>query len=771
MSVRRFVGANSREAMRLVRAALGEDALILSNRSTPEGVEILALADETHQQLAGRPAEPVTPPAPTPAPRPEMPPPPGSYRQAASVAAYAAQVPPPPAAPAPIDFAALSERLLGEMQGMRELLNRQAGAAASASGSGAQLHRRLLGAGFGPCLSAEVLAALPAELAGAAAGDPALQAWLERQLAVRLPVLEDEAALLDTGGVIALVGPTGVGKTTTTAKLAARYVMRHGGSQVALVTTDSYRIGAHEQLRIYARLLGVEVHALAADAPLEQLLRQLADKRLVIIDTVGMSQRDQRLLTQIGQLGAAGRPVRLMLLLNAASHGDTLEEVVETYQRAALAAGSQLHDCIVSKSDEAARLGPVLDILIRHGLRLNYLSTGQQVPEDLQLAEALPLLRQALAVSQPSPFVAADGAPASASQRLEALSRGLLGHGRALAAALDGLRREVEGFALLESVWQLTALPRSLQGERLEQLLAALDASAAPLPGRQLLWGRTAPVPGAGWSMPLLSLGSEGQLQARPWLAHWLPAGQDQRLHWAHARLQASRHLLPACPDGAGLAQLAALGTPWLCAAKAGSRVEYLGERYGLGQLAAVGETYGSLDLRHRGRAVRLDLQRLPVRLKAAGSRYADAPAWGLQAWFGALFERDGGQPLGQRHWLAWTPQVGEQALASQAQGLALQLACDELPSLSLRAWQALGEAHGQLQPELRLFLAAGLAASAAHLDQSSAEWAMDVRAQLLSLGGVRRARGAGQLLDALLHAMAARDAFRQVGASASGQF
>jgi len=455
MSVRRFVAASSREAMRQVREFLGEDALILSNRPVAEGVEILALAEEEQQavQAAAAPAAPARPAAPA------------DYRQVATAAQAGRSAAPPPTA-ADLDFAALGQRLLGEMQDMRALLDRRMQAPAASDGCRGPLRQRLLGAGFGPCLSDEILAGLPAELASGPAAAPALQAWLERQLEARLPVLEDEAGLLDEGGVIALVGPTGVGKTTTAAKLAARYVMRHGPGQVALISTDSFRIGAHEQLRIYARLLDVEVHTLAAVAPLEPLLAGLAGKRLIIIDTVGMSQRDRRLLTQINQLGAAGRSVRLMLLLNAACHGDTLEEVVGTYQRAALAAGTRLRDCIVSKCDEAARLGPVLDILMRHGLRLNYLSNGQQVPEDLQVAEARALLQQALAVSQPSPFVSEDGAD-GAGRRLDSWARGLFGRGRSLAASFETLRRELDGFALLERAWRLAALPAGVQGERL----------------------------------------------------------------------------------------------------------------------------------------------------------------------------------------------------------------------------------------------------------------------------------------------------------------
>ncbi len=776
MSVRRFVGANSREAMRQVRAALGEDALILSNRTTAEGVEILAMADEVHQNLvpdapaptaAPRPAPPVAPAVPSrPAAPPPAPPHPslGAQRAAAYLRTQEETArPAPPPAPA-LDFAALGERLLGEMQDMRELLNRQVAPASAPDGTAARLRQLLLLAGFGAHLSDELLAALPAELQQGPADAPAARAWLERQLAARLPVPEDEGDLLDHGGILALVGPTGVGKTTTTAKLAARYVMRHGSGQVALLSTDSYRIGAHEQLRIYGRLLGVEVLALPADADLDGVLAQLADKRLVIIDTIGMSQRDQRLIGQIAQLGGAGHAVRLMLLLNAASHGDTLEEVVSTYQRAARAAGSRLDDCLVTKSDEAARLGPVLDILIRHNLRLHYLSCGQQVPEDLYPADALALVQQALAASQASPFVA--GTPAATSaQRLEALSRGLLGHGRAMAAALDGLRREVDGFALLETAWQLAALPRSLQGERLAELLAV---SPPPAAVAMLLWGRAGALPGQTWSMPLLALDGAAHLLARPWLAHQLPAGAAARFEWAAQHWPAAGHLLPASPDAATLRALAAQGASWLAVAKANGRVGYAGERYTLQTLAEVAMPAGSLECRYRSHNVQLDLAVLDVTLDAGRERDQLSGAWPLRAWFGVLHDLDSGRPPLQRVWLASSVSQGEEGWHEQQAMLRQQLLCDDLPSLTGRAWLSLESLLGPLQAELRLFLAAGLAATASRLEQAEGDWAMDVRAQLLSLAGSRRQRSAQQQLDALLHLLAACDTFRQVAGSAT---
>ena len=407
MSAQRFIGANSRDAMNQVRFALGEDALILSSRMTDAGVEIMAQADAP----------------PPPAPEPPTP-----------------------------DLTALSERLLGEIEDMRQLIHTRAQPSA--------LLKWLLDAGFSASLSAQLLGSNPPQSPDAT---PArLKAWLAQRIDSHLNQLADEAELFNAPTVIALVGPTGVGKTTTTAKLAARYVMRHGPGDVALVTTDSFRIGAHEQLKIYAQLLGVELHALAPDAPLGPLLGRLADKRLVIIDTVGTSQRDRRLVTHIQQLGNSGRAVRLMLVLNAASHGDTLDDVLHTYREAAHTAGCRLDDCIVSKCDEAARLGPVLDTLIRHGLRLNYLSAGQRVPEDLQLPGASDFLQQALDVSRPSRFASAPAT--STGQHLDALVRGLLGQRKALLALCDSLAVHIDGFASLIALQQDACLSEPTAG-------------------------------------------------------------------------------------------------------------------------------------------------------------------------------------------------------------------------------------------------------------------------------------------------------------------
>ncbi|WP_227368301.1 flagellar biosynthesis protein FlhF [Halomonas sp. M20] len=790
MSVKRFVGATSRDAMRQLRAALGNDALILSNRNVAEGVEILAMADEAHGQMVGSPA--ATQPKPSAMPQAVSRNPMRASASPAPQVTERAHVPSAPSAPQ-ADFAAFSERVLGEMQDLRTLLTGQAQRSADPSRMAAEstlerLQRRLLGAGFGARLVEELLETPPVELVHAS--DELALAWAKRQLTSRLPILDDEAALLDQGGVFALIGPTGIGKTTTTAKLAARYVMRHGAAGVALVTTDSYRIGAHEQLRIYARLLGVDVHALEADAPLGDLLTRLAHKRLVIIDTVGMSQRDQRLAGQVAMLGDStgqsqghqvSRPIRRLLLLNAASHGDTLEEVVETYQRASKAAGAPLFGAILTKVDEAPRLGAVLDIAIRHGLRLHYVSHGQQVPEDLSLADGDTLLDQALNAPGDSSFAAEmPQTSGAASQRKQTqsrkqLTRGLLGQGRALVSTLNTLRNEVAGFALLERAWPLLGYSLEQQQAHLEGLLDGAKRRRhleSVEPAQAMLWAQAKSVSGVDWTMPGLSLNPSGQIQALPWLLHRLPAGEEGRVDWAREQLGIRWQLLPRCPGTATRQRMAESGSTWLATAQAGSQVIVEGRRQRLKELASLADTWTELSCRYRGRDAHLRLSRLVVTL---------ADGTSLTAWFGLLSDPESKRQLAQRYWLAPQEIAGRGDAAADraagkgsadhafAQALMAQLVHDDLPLLTRRAWQRLTDAGEKIDPELRLLVATGLAAVVSRLDQERSDWAMDVRAQLMGSLGKHRGRSTQVLMDALLHLLTARDVFLMLGDAGLG--
>ena len=243
--------------------------------------------------------------------------------------------------------------------------------------AGAALFRSLLDAGFSTKLVRTLVERMPEGLDA----DAAL-AWARNELVTHLPVLGSEDTFL-SGGVYALVGPTGVGKTTTLAKLAARCVAREGRDQVAMLTTDNFRIGALEQLQIYGRLMGVPTHSVRDAGELRRLLAELGSRKIVLIDTTGISQRDRHVAEQAAMLCDAGKTVRRLLVLNAASQGDTLDEVAYAYRNGV---GEDVAGCIITKLDEASRLGAALDTAIRHRLPIHYMSVGQKVPEHLELA-------------------------------------------------------------------------------------------------------------------------------------------------------------------------------------------------------------------------------------------------------------------------------------------------------------------------------------------------------------------------------------------------
>jgi flagellar biosynthesis protein FlhF len=197
-------------------------------------------------------------------------------------------------------------------------------------------------------------------------------------LAKHLPVIADPTCA--EGGVVAVVGPTGVGKTTTIAKLAASWCLLHGADDLALVSTDSYRIGAREQLLTYARILGVPLYAANGGKELAQVLKRLKSKKLTLIDTAGVGPRDVRLSEQLAVLREGAPRARVLLALPAQGEGHALEEATTAFSVLAPAA------CILTKVDEAASLGAAMSTAMRHGMPIAYLCNGQRVPEDLHAA-------------------------------------------------------------------------------------------------------------------------------------------------------------------------------------------------------------------------------------------------------------------------------------------------------------------------------------------------------------------------------------------------
>ena len=211
-------------------------------------------------------------------------------------------------------------------------------------------------------------------------------------LARQVPISDDD--FMQRGGVVALVGATGVGKTTTVAKLAARFTMQHGKRDVALVTTDTYRIGAKEQLLHFAQIIGIPLYAANDQQELERILARLCDKKLVLIDTAGMSQRDIRLTEQFVTLREVSPLLRSYLVISANTQLAALDEVVRTF------GGAELAGCIVTKLDEATSLGSAITVSIRHRLPIAYVGTGQRVPEDLSPARAHRLIGRAVPLAR-----------------------------------------------------------------------------------------------------------------------------------------------------------------------------------------------------------------------------------------------------------------------------------------------------------------------------------------------------------------------------------
>ncbi|MDR6394596.1 flagellar biosynthesis protein FlhF [Herbaspirillum seropedicae] len=455
MNVKKFIANSSREAWRQVREALGPDAVILSNRNIPDGVEILAMANEdmttlvaptgardpsgrpqaaSLQQQSGlppaqqprRPALLSSPPAQARPAREGAPllDQPGSERsQARAEAAPAAdarvwrsrtrdsgnaqrRAAAPAGAPQRQeqeqdrprsalpefdgkDYDEILSEVMSEIRSMRGVLETQL---AEISWGGTQKReplkgivlKEMLAAGFSASLSRLITENLPAN-----SKSQDIMFWVKSVLARNLNTLANENELLESGGVFAMVGPTGVGKTTTTAKLAARCVMRHGSGKLALITTDGYRIGGYEQLRIYGKILGVMVHSVKDETDLRIALEELKGKHTVLIDTAGVGQRDQMVAEQDAMLTGAGVDIKRLLCLNATATGGTLNEVVHAYSSSGLAG------CIITKLDEAATIGNVLDVVIRHKLNLHYVANGQRVPEDLHVANKLYLADRA----------------------------------------------------------------------------------------------------------------------------------------------------------------------------------------------------------------------------------------------------------------------------------------------------------------------------------------------------------------------------------------
>jgi flagellar biosynthesis protein FlhF len=410
MKIKRYTASSMRAALAVVRAEQGPDAVILSSRRGDEGVEVIAAIDydeglftEAKRQATATPpvlvpgpeasasAAPPRATAPTPArrtPAPAQIAPAKSALQPAAApeptaASHTAAAPQPaaapPARPTPPrpDFGyALMKR---EMQEIRQLL--QTGMAGLTWSDKrlreplkAQVLEHLSALDIAPDVASSIAEHTPRR------GSPQERSNMPLALLLsRLQFVDDTTTA--TGGITALVGPTGAGKTTTIAKLAARWCLLHGNRDLALISTDAYRIGAREQLMTYARILDAPMHTANSGKQLALLLERLSEKKLILIDTAGMGPRDARLTEQLAALKLGAADAKVLLALPAQAESQALEQIVRAYAPAKPSA------CIITKIDEASSLGGVLSVAIRHQLKIAYVCDGQRVPDDMHAAQ------------------------------------------------------------------------------------------------------------------------------------------------------------------------------------------------------------------------------------------------------------------------------------------------------------------------------------------------------------------------------------------------
>ncbi|MDX2457122.1 MAG: flagellar biosynthesis protein FlhF [Gammaproteobacteria bacterium] len=378
MKMKRFIAAGAHQAMEQVNDALGPDALILSNRKVAEGVEIIAAVDYEDELLSSTPASTESTP-------------PGD-EVSEGVAQDVTEDRAPVRTEDELDDAEKHslECMHQEITALRSMLEVPLSRLVWSEMERRQPHRAAMLARMAELGMHPVIANRVADQLADIQDDE--QGWKQSLsiLESMLPVAEDE--LLDTGGVVALVGPTGVGKTTTIAKLAARFALRHGRRHVALVTMDHYRIGAHDQLRTYGKLIGVPVYIAGDEEELRVILNQMNDRKLILIDTAGTSQRSMQLAEKFAALNVDGAEIRRYLVLSATSQMTVNDEVISAFS------GIKPEGCILTKIDEATSLGSSLSVLIRHKLPVSYMGDGQCVPDDFHPASARRLIAQAVAL-------------------------------------------------------------------------------------------------------------------------------------------------------------------------------------------------------------------------------------------------------------------------------------------------------------------------------------------------------------------------------------
>lgn len=410
MKVKRFFAPDMRQAMKLVRDEFGSDAAILSNNKVAGGVEIVTAVDydssilrQPTDDIADQTPDALTDSLADALAKAKDVIDSASERQDVAMEngfqtnmGNAGHKNHAEAMVGTLGSAAKSQNMSAEnaamkamqseIQGLRELLKEQMqDSMAERKPVEAMVQKRLRRLGLSKVFSQRLLTSLALE-----ENTDFSSAWDKAVSQLQHNILTVSSDVADQGGIIALLGPTGVGKTTTIGKLAARYVLKHGPESLALVTTDCYRVAAYEQLRTFGRILGVPVRVVDDKHPLEETLKSLKSKNLVLIDTAGLSVQDPNMAEQLRLLDSTSARIKKYIVLSATSQGQVLQSAYENYR------SQELNGCVITKLDESVSAGEVLSLIADNRLPLAYVADGQRIPDDLRAADARHLVYQAL---------------------------------------------------------------------------------------------------------------------------------------------------------------------------------------------------------------------------------------------------------------------------------------------------------------------------------------------------------------------------------------
>jgi flagellar biosynthesis GTPase FlhF len=600
--MKRFHGSNVTEILKRVRAELGDDAVIITNRRVTGGVEIVAMADEAYLAIAEETHIPQSP-APAPAPAPQAAPasyiptfqeamaardrqankdqaeiemlpnpfvngtapgalaplpvqvaPGAQFRRSQGRSAYGSQAdddqfpedtttpevrvklststvaqvtaPRPAVEPVPepelevveaelVDefereepagpvlpsaeerfaedlrkaktITEWSTTMLGDLHSMQDLIRRQILPRVSQSNVYAKINQLLAKAGFQHDLCAQILSSLPGELAERRMDLNGVSTWVEHALVEQISVISSPDVWWGGRAVVAVVGSNGAGKTSSIAKLAGRFVMKNSPNEVVVLSTD---VEQEATLRNHADLMGIEFHVIEDYQNLDAAVRSLSYKRLILIDTPGMSYRHKRLPAMMDRLSKVSQPLKVMLALNASSEAESLEAMTRAYLEKAQQAGLLLEDCIVTKLDEAVRIGALISTMTRHKLRLNYQSSGSGVLEDFERGSALSLVSQSMeSYATDHDKVAVDGTRDLGTQ-FDATRDKILSNVSEMTDVLSSIRREFKNAGYVASTRSIVGLETSKKhqayGKLIEEQKGMVQAPADPKP--QLLW-------------------------------------------------------------------------------------------------------------------------------------------------------------------------------------------------------------------------------------------------------------------------------------------